>query len=230
MRKAGQMEGIDELFAAVAVGDLARLRALITRDASLARGRNKATLSVLAFARYCGQPTILDALVAAGPPLDIFEAAFADDGRRVRDLAATDASAANVYSPDGFTALHFAAYFGATHAIEALLDVGASTEAVTKNFLTNMPLHAAAAGGRIEACRLLLERGANVNARQHGGYSALHTPCFVNNREMGELFLAHGADLEAKADDGKTPADVASEQGNMELAALLRAKATVPRS
>jgi ankyrin repeat protein len=145
-------------------------------------------------------------------------------------LVTADASLTGAYSDDGFTALHFAAYFGATDAMAALLDAGASTEAVTKNFLTNMPLHAAAAGGRIEACRLLLERGADVNARQHGGYSVLHSPCFVNNREMAELFLAHGADPSAAADDGKTPADVASQQGNIELAALLRARAATDAS
>ena len=219
------MEAIDELFAAVAAGDAARVDALIAGDRSLARARNAATLSVLAFARYCGQSAILDALVAAGPPLDVFEAAVIDDAARVREVVAADASLAHAYSDDGFTALHFAAYFGATHAMEALLGSGASTEAVTKNFLTNMPLHAAAAGGRIDACRLLLERGADVNAKQHGGYSVLHSPCFGNNREMAELFLAHGADPSAAADDGKTPADVASQQGNMELAALLRARA-----
>ena len=146
----------------------------------------------------------------------------------MRELAAADASVVSAYSSDGFTALHFASYFGAIGGIRALLDAGASTEAVTQNFLSNMPLHAAAAGGRIDACRLLLERGADVNARQHGGYSALHTPCFANNRAMAELFLTHGADVAAQADDGKTPADVASQQGNMELAAWLRAKAAAP--
>jgi ankyrin repeat protein len=220
------MEAIDELFAAVAAGDAARVDALVAGDRSLARARNAATLSVLAFARYCQQRAILDALVSAGPPLDVFDAAVIDDAARVRELVAADPSLVGAYSEDGFTALHFAAYFGATDAIGALLDAGASTAAVTKNFLANMPLHAAAAGGRVQACRLLLERGADVNARQHGGYSALHSPCFVNNREMAELFLAHGADPSAAADDGKTPADVASQQGNMELAALLRAKAS----
>ncbi|HET6615216.1 MAG TPA: hypothetical protein VFH62_04970, partial [Dehalococcoidia bacterium] len=86
------MEAIDELFAAVASGDAARVDALVAGDRSLARARNAATLSVLAFARYCGQRAILDALVAAGPPLDVFEAALIDDAARVREVVAADAS------------------------------------------------------------------------------------------------------------------------------------------
>jgi ankyrin repeat protein len=39
---------------------------------------------------------------------------------------------------------------------------------------------------------------------------------------MADLLLARGADLKAKSDDGKTPADVAGERGHPELAERLR--------
>jgi len=148
-----------------------------------------------------------------------------DGVERLREIAAGDPGAARAYSPDGFTALHFAAYFGATGAIDALLDAGADIEARTTNFLANMPIHAAAAGGRIDACRRLVERGAGLNARQHGGFMPLHTAAFHNSREMAEVFLAAGADPNGRDDEGKTPADRAAMQGNMELAALLKARA-----
>jgi ankyrin repeat protein len=95
---------------------------------------------------------------------------------------------------------------------------------VTKNFLTNMPLHAAAAGGHRDICALLLERGANVNARQHGGFTPLHTAGFRDDREMAELFLRHGADASLRSDEGQTAADSARSQGHIPLAALLRAR------
>jgi ankyrin repeat protein len=197
----------------------------------LARARAASSLSVLAFARYMDQPAILDLLIGAGAPLDIFEAASIDRADVVRNLLAADPALARAYSSDGFTALHLAAYFGATEAISALIQGGANIEARTTNFLDNMPLHAAAAGGRIEACRLLLRHGADPNARQHGKHTPLMTAAFANNRELAELLIARNADVDLKNDEGKTAADLAAGMGNMELAARLRlAERVVDRS
>jgi ankyrin repeat protein len=93
---------------------------------------------------------------------------------------------------------------------------------VTTNFLANMPLHAAAAGGRLEACRLLLRAGADPNARQRGGYTALMTASVVNNGDLAELLVAYNADLGLRNDEGNTAAEIAAGFGNMELAARLR--------
>jgi ankyrin repeat protein len=165
---------------------------------------------------------MLDLLIEAGPPLDVFEAATIDDATRLRELLDADPALVSAYSGDGFTALHFAAYFGATAAIDVLLRAGANREAVTQNFLANMPLHAAAAGGRIESVRLLLQAGADPNARQHAGYTALMTAAFSNRRDLVEVFIAFNADVSLRNDEGKTAADVAASVGNMELAARLR--------
>jgi ankyrin repeat protein len=218
------VDEVDEVFRAVARGDRAAVARLTKARPELTRARNAGTLSVLQFARYLPQREILDDLIAAGPPLDIFEAAIIDRAERVREILVSDPAQAAAYSGDGFTAMHFAAYFGSTGALQALLAGGAAIEAVTTNFLTNMPIHAAAAAG-LEACEVLLKAGANVNAAQHGGFRPLHTPAFTNNRAMAELFLAHGADAGIVNDEGQTPADVASNMGNMELAALLRTHA-----
>src|SRR5689334_1824036 len=129
----------------------------------------------------------------------------------------------NALSPDGFTALHMASYYGAPDAVQLLLDRGADVNAVTKNFLTNMPIHAAAAGRRLAICEMLLEHGADVNAKQHGGFTAIMAPAQHGDREMVEMFLSHGADAVIANDEGKTAADIAAAQGNIEIAAMLRA-------
>jgi uncharacterized protein len=141
------MDRVEELFEAVARSDGPRVGAIVREQPELARCRNADTLPVLVFARYVGDRAIFDALVAAGPPLDVFEAAQVDAADRLADLLDDDSSLASAYSDDGFTALHFVAVYGAPSAVALLLDRGANTEAVTKNFLTNMALHAAAAGG-----------------------------------------------------------------------------------
>jgi ankyrin repeat protein len=218
------MDDIAKLFNAVAAGDLEAVTSIVRGRPELARTKNADTLPVLVFARYVGGQAVFDALVEAGPPLDVFEAAQAGAVDRLRELLEGDPALARAFSDDGFTALHFAAFYGARASAELLLDRGADTEAVTKNFLANMPLHAAAAGGHRDICELLLDRGANVNARQHGGFTPLHTAGFRDDRAMAELFLRHLADASAKSDEGQTPADSARAQGHVALAALLRAR------
>jgi ankyrin repeat protein len=217
------MEPTLDLFNTVARRDLERVQALVREQPSLARCKNADTLPVLVFARYVGDAAVFDALLAAGSALDVFEAAQANVVDRLRELLEADASVARAFSDDGFTALHFSAFYGAGDAALLLLERGADTEAVTKNFLSNMPLHAAAAGGHRDICTLLLERGANVNAKQHGGFTPLHTAGFRGDREMAELFLEHGADASARSDEGQTPAESARAQGHLPVAALLRA-------
>jgi ankyrin repeat protein len=214
----------EEIFRAVAENDAASVDALLSGDASLARAVNGDRLSVLQFARFMGRDAVLESLIAVGPPLDVFDAASLDRTTVVSDLLARDPSVAAAYSADGFTALHFASYYGAASAVRALLDAGASTAAVTKNFLENMPLHAAAAGGHLSIMELLLERGADANARQHGGFTAMHTAAQHGSRAMVELLLRYGADPAAATDDGETPAARARSQGNSAVAALLDAK------
>lgn len=215
-------DDIAELFTAVGTGNRKLVGEMLRWRPELARARDASTLSVLQFARYMDQGEILAILIEAGPPLDVFEAATIDDATRLRQALEPNPMLASAYSPDGFTALHFAAHFGSTSAIGVLLQSGANIEAVTRNFLTNMPLHAAAAGGRVEAMRILLQAGADPNARQHDRHTALMTAAFANRRDMAELLIAFNADASARSDDGKTAADIAAGLGNMELAARLR--------
>jgi ankyrin repeat protein len=216
------VDDIAELFRHVGQGNRDAIAEMLRYRPDLARARDTSTLSVLSFAKYMGQDDVLELLLETGPPPDIFEAAVIDRADLVRALLKDDASLAHAYSSDGFTALHFAAYFGATDVIEALLEAGANIEARTKNFLDNMPLHAAAAGGRNEAAKVLLRHGADPNARQHGKHTPLMTASFVNNRELAEMLIARNADVDLKNDEGKTAADIAAGMGNMELAARLR--------
>ena len=215
-------DDIAELFRHVGQGNAAAVAEMLRYRPELARAGDASSLSILQFARYMGQDSIFELLIETGPALDIFAAASIDRVDVVRELLARDRTLATAYSDDGFTALHFASHFGSTGAMSALLEGGANIEAVTCNFLTNMPLHAAAAGGRIEACRLLLRSGADPNAKQHGGFTALMTAAFQNNRALAELLIARNANVDLRNDEGKTAADVAAGLGNMELAARLR--------
>ena len=71
----------------------------------------------------------------------------------------------------------------------------------------------------IEAAKQAIADGADVNAPNRYGWTALH---FTGNKEIAELLIAKGADVNAKADRGDTPLDLAIKDKHTEIADLLR--------
>ncbi|MEW6336906.1 MAG: ankyrin repeat domain-containing protein, partial [Acidobacteriota bacterium] len=108
---------------------------------------------------------------------------------------------------------------------------GADPNTPAANAMRVTVLHAAAAHRdpetALEMVRLLLDRGARPNARQHGGWTPLHQAAAHGSSEMARALLDHGADPNAAADDGSTPATVAARGGHDALAAeILSARAS----
>jgi uncharacterized protein len=163
--------------------------------------------SELLEALYRGDRDTVEAALVERPDLTIFEAAAVGDSERVRELLSLQPGYAADWSPDGFTALHLAAFFGREAVAAELLERGADVSAVARNSLRVQPLHSAAAGGHTAVARLLLEHGADPNARQEGGFVPLHAAAQARNDELYKLLLASGADQDAATDDGRTAAD-----------------------
>ena len=69
--------------------------------------------------------------------------------------------------------------------------------------------------------RLLIERGADVNAAQTAGYRPLHQAAVTGRDDLVRLLLDAGADRTARCDRGKTPAEYARERGHAALAEML---------
>lgn len=216
------MASAPDMMAAVGTGDAARVAALLAEDPSLVNARGEDGVSAVLLARYRFDRPTMDALLAADPDLDLFEGAALGRIDRVRAALDDDPDGVRRFSPDGFTALHLAAFFGKPEIARALLDAGASVDAYTRNDLANQPLHAAAAGRHLEVCRVLLAAGANVDATQHGGYTPLHEAAQHGDVEMVELFLSAGADPTVTVEDGGTAADLAEAAGHADVARRLR--------
>lgn len=84
-----------------------------------------------------------------------------------------------------------------------------------------MPLYLAAGEGRLEIVRYLLDEGANVNAREAFGRTALSEAVFYGQSAVIKELVFRGADLNVLGEDG-TALDIAIKKNNLAVADLLR--------
>lgn len=63
--------------------------------------------------------------------------------------------------------------------------------------------------------------GADVNACEGDGWTALHMACFYGYTNIVQTLLSGGADSTLKTKGGHTPADIAVESGHDEAADIL---------
>lgn len=191
---------------AIRAGDLEALRAVLSADPSLASQTSDEGVPAVLLALYHRRQDMVELLLEAGAEVDFFTACALGRESLVAQRLDADPRLLSAHSPDGWTGLHLAAFFGRTGAVRLLLERGADPTALSTNASANLPLHAAAAGRSVELVRILLDAGTPPDAAQHGGFTALHSAAQNRDQAMIDLLLARGADLHAAAGDGRTPA------------------------
>ncbi|EXJ88377.1 hypothetical protein A1O1_05307 [Capronia coronata CBS 617.96] len=67
------------------------------------------------------------------------------------------------------------------------------------------PLHVALQEARVEIVKLLLQRGASIEAVGYHGWRPLHIAASLGNLELVNLCLAHNADIETRTNTSQTP-------------------------
>ena len=172
----------------------------------------------------------------------------ADEGHKeIAELLITKGADLEAVDQNGWTPLHYAAYKGHKEVVELLIPKGADVNVKgilgTPLDLANRggqteiadllrkhggkygTIHGAARGGGIEAVKEFLAAGVDVNAKagdDDTGDTPLHKAAFNNHKEIAELLIAKGADVNAKNNFGRTPLDNAIGRKLPEIADLLR--------
>jgi ankyrin repeat protein len=143
---------------------------------------------------------------------ELFEAIRAADSSRVAALVEADPS----------LAIFAASIVGRTEEIERLLAADPALISVHSSDGWT-PLHLAAFFGHFEAARVLLNRGAQVNARSTNAMEnmPLHAAAAGRHAEIAKLLLEHGAKPDARQHGGWTPMHAAAQNGDVEMAKIL---------
>ena len=143
---------------------------------------------------------------------DLFEAVRAGDIARVKELVAADPT----------LAIFAASIMGDTEQLDELLTANRSLVGpLSSDGWT--PLHLAAFFGKTDAARLLLNKGAIVNARSTNQMHnmPLHAAAAGRHTEVAKLLIDHGAPVDARQHGGWSPLHAAAQNGDLELAKIL---------
>jgi ankyrin repeat protein len=212
-----------EIFDVIRAGDATRLKALITANRAAVNVRSERGYTPVLIALYHRQADCLATLMAAGPVLDIWDAAAVGATARVAELLDADPGLINRYAADGFFPLALAAFFGHPETVKLLLARGADVGQAARNPMKIQALHSAVTNSLVTV-KLLVEAGAPVNAKQDKGWAPLHEAVNRGDLDMTRYLLAHGADPKQQNDEGTSAIGIAAEKGNQEILKLLKSR------
>lgn len=206
-----------EIFELIKTSNEDAVKTLVAEDPALVNQRDASGLRPMMIALYYGKRELAVELRSRMEMLDLWEAAAIGDLEDARGAAEHERSGLDEFSPDGFTALGLAAFFGNLPVLEWLLQQGADPNLAAQNQMAVRPIHSAAANRApdkaLTIVRLLVAYGAQVNVAQRGGWTPLHQAADHGNLQLVEFLLEAGADRTLKSSDGRTPREMALDKG-----------------
>ncbi|CRK98534.1 CLUMA_CG011885, isoform B [Clunio marinus] len=144
----------------------------------------------------------------------------ADDGNvECVSLLLSKGADAKVKNHRGLTPLHLAARTSSLEVVEVLLRDG-NADPNAEDFDHRTPLHAAVgkSDSAFDILETLISWGANVNAKDVYGFTALHLAALDSLAHCVEMLIYHGADVSTKSRKGTTALNVINRKTPASLA------------
>jgi ankyrin repeat protein len=227
-----------ELSEAIEADDAARVKLLVSHGADVNKRdlQGYTPLTSAARQRYSDLVKLLldlkaDPNVRDGDNMTpLLEAVMRNDVPSLQLLLAHGADK-SVLGPEGVDALGLAIEERDYDVAKALIDAGANVNvpvgdqrltplmiAVAEKAPPEGTIFVPSSTRPIDIAKILIQRGADVNATDKTGMTALMVAASHNDASMVGLLLQSGADVSAKNAQGQTASDIAKLNGNVDAA------------
>ncbi len=123
--------------------------------------------------------------------------------------------------PDKLTPLFLAAFCGFSGLAKHLIITHAQDVNAKCGGGDLSPLHEVSVYGRVDFARMLLDNGADVNAKDSTDRTPLHFASDYGYLKLAQFLLDQGANLDAQTSSQSTPLYMASRSGHLEIVQVL---------
>lgn len=144
--------------------------------------------------------------------------------RRISLTAKQERKKPNVHFPDELVFLDSIKENDLAACNDMLSKASQSIDINALNDAGLTPLHQAVLEDNVEAVRLLLEHGAEVNKVDTDTWTPLHAACAEGHAEIVRLLLWKGAKKEVKTTDGERPLDLIDASDLQTIGAMLESE------
>lgn len=207
-----------DVYAAAGLGDLAKVKAFVKDQPETVHQRGPGGATPLHFATT---GAVANFLLDQGSDVNAQD----DRGRTPLTWNSEKQEVVDVLLANGAYVddIFLACALGNVEQVAQMLDADLSLLHKHREPRTGTPLHVAADKGQLEVARLLIKRGAAVNAvTDSGDITPIHDAAFSGRLEMVKFLLAQGADPTARDTEfGAPPLSWARFNGQDEVVAVL---------